>query len=112
MQIQVVQEFLVRFEDRSLVGIGLLQQFRPKRLELVLCLRNRSFELPLLLAWIRTVLNHRNLLAPKLEDLTDSQAGRGGHTMQTIWIVRVRSLHWCLRLRCSTNRSGSRDFFV
>src|SRR6187549_2490711 len=103
MQIRVVQEFLVCFEDRSLVSIGLLQQFRSKRLELVLCLRNRSFELPLLLAWIRTVLNNRNLLAPKLEDLTDSQAGRRGNTMQTIWIVRVRSLHWGFRLRRTTN---------
>jgi hypothetical protein len=87
MQIGVIQEFLVRFEDRSLVRIGLLLQFRSKRLELVLGLRNRTFELPLLLAWIRTFLNNLNLLAPKLEDLTDSQAGRGGNTIQKIWIV-------------------------
>jgi len=82
MEIRVVEEFLVRFEDRSLVSIRLLLQFRPERLELVPGLRNCSFELPLLFAWLRTLLNNSNLLAPKLEDLTDSQAGRGGNTMQ------------------------------
>src|SRR5689334_17527013 len=112
MQIGVVQEFLMCFEDGSLVSIGLLLQFRPKRFELVPGLRNRTFELCLLLAWIRTLLNNRNLLAPKLEDLTDSQAGRGGNAMQKIWSVRIRLLHWCLLLCCSTNRSGSRDSFV
>jgi hypothetical protein len=87
MQIRVVQQFLMRFEDRSLVTIGLLVQFRPKRLELVPGLCNRTFELPLLLACIRTSLNNPNLRPPKLEDLTDSQAGRGSNTMQNIWIV-------------------------
>src|SRR5678815_1887610 len=112
MQIRVVKEFLVRCEDRSLVSLGLLLHFRPKCLKLVLALRNRTFELPLLRAGIRTFLNNPNLLAPKLEDLTDSQAGRGGDTIQKIWIAGVRSLHWCLLLRCSTNWSGSRNFFV
>src|SRR4029453_14961277 len=107
MQIRIVQEFLVRFEDRSLISIGLLLQFRPKRFELVPGLRNRTFELPLLLAWIRTFLNNRHLLAPKLEDLTDSQAGRGGNTIQKIWIVLDRALHWRLLVPC--RRNGGRS---
>src|SRR4029450_8018228 len=112
MQIRVVKEFLVCFEDRSLWSIGLVLELRLKRLELVLALRNRTFQSPLLLAGIGSVLNNPHLLAPKLEDLTDSQAERGRHTIQNIRIGRVRSPHCFWLRRCDRNRSGSRDFFV
>src|SRR4030095_5544081 len=112
MQIRIVEEFLVCFEDRSLWSIGLLLELRLKRLELVLGLRNRTFQSPLLLAGIGSVLNNPHLLAPKLEDVTDSQAGRGSDTIQKIRIAGVRSPHWSWLRRCGRNRSGRRDFLV
>ena len=70
MQLRIVKEFLVCFEDRSLWVVRLLLEFRLKRLELVPGLRNRIFQSPLLLAGIGSVLNNQHLLAPKLEDLS------------------------------------------
>src|SRR5678816_359164 len=112
MQIRIVEEFLVCFEDRSLWCIGLLLELRLKRLQLVPRLRNRSFQSPLLLAGIGSVLNNPHLLAPKLEDVPNSQAGRGSDTIQNIRIAGVRSPHWFWLRCCDRNRSGSRDFFV
>src|SRR4030095_10019254 len=112
MQIRIVEEFLVCFEDRSLWSIGLLLELRLKRLELVLGLRNRTFQSPLLFAGIGSVLHQQHLLAPQLGGGTNSQAGRGSDTIQNIRMAGVRSPHWFWLRRCERNRSASRDFFV
>src|SRR5215471_18588907 len=112
MQVRIVEEFLVCFEDRGLRSIGFPLELGLQRLELVLSLRNRTFQLPPLLAGIGSVLNNRHLLAPKLEDVADSQAGGRRHTFQNIRIAGGRWPYWFRLRRCDRNRSRSRDFFV
>src|SRR6185369_17864272 len=110
MQIRIVEELRVCFEDRSLWSIGLLLELRLKNFELVLGLLNLAFQSPLLLAGIGSILNNQHLVAPKLKDVTDSQAGRGGDTIQNVRIAGVRSRDWFRLRRRDTNRRGS--FFV
>src|SRR5262245_9117518 len=106
MQIRIVEEFLVGFEDRRFSSIGLLLELRLKCLQFVLGLRNRAFQSPLLLAGIGSILNNQRLLAAKLEDVTNSQAGRGSDSIQDIRIAGVRSPHWFWLGRCDRSRSG------
>ena len=80
-QLGILEQLLVRREDRAAVGVRLGGEPRLERLELEMRGRDRRVERAALVARIRGPLLEHLVVVAQLEDAADRDAGRGGHAL-------------------------------